>query len=63
MKIKLKIKAVCRYNKIWHSKKEIFWVLVSDGNELIHHSSITLNMMEANLSNLKNGPPTKHNPY
>lgn len=63
MKVKLKIKPICRYNKVWHQRKEIFWVLVSDGNELIHHSSLTLDMTEASLQGIKDGPPSNNNPY
>ena len=37
--------------------------MVSDGNELIHHSSMALDMTQANLHNIKDGPPSKYNAY
>lgn len=52
IKITLKLKPCFIYNRIWHMKKELFWILVCNGNELIHHAQIAIDSNIADLSPL-----------
>ena len=49
MKVYMRIKPVCRYNRSFHMPKEVFWILVSHESELIHHSQVGIEMTNANL--------------
>ena len=49
MKVTMRVKAVCKYSRTFHMPKEVFWVLVSQGSELIHHSQVGIDMRNANM--------------
>lgn len=63
LKIKLKIKIVANYNRNWHQRKEIFWVIASDRNEILHYSTVIYDMSRANTFNIEEGPSSDKNFY
>jgi activating signal cointegrator complex subunit 3 len=52
IKITIRFKAKYEYSKIWHHRNEHFWVFVSDGPELLHHSQVSVPSETASLAPL-----------
>ncbi len=61
--MKLKIKVCCVYTKSWHNRKELFWVICADDNELLYTQTIAIDMMNTNMKLIENGPANRYNPY
>ena len=59
----MKLKPICKYNRNFIKKQEIYWILAADRAELIYHGSVVLDMMNSTLDLIKDGPSSKHNPY